>query len=83
MEASHTVIQTAIVTQPRQSTGRLPPKTGLGPNQYEGLSSKVFRVAGSIDLAARIMADKLAGDDLICDVRDSNHVGCFSAVNKM
>ena len=42
MEASQTVIQAAMVTHPRQSKGRLPPKkNGLGPNQYRGLSSEV------------------------------------------
>lgn len=73
MEASHTVIQTAMVTQPRQSTGRLPPKTGLGPNQYRGLSSEVLRVECSLDLAVRVMPDNVAGDELPGDLRDSNH----------
>jgi hypothetical protein len=73
MEASHTVIQTAMVTQPRQSTGRLPPKTGLGPNQYRGLSSEVLRVECSLDLAVRAMPDNVAGDKLPGDLRDSNH----------
>jgi len=44
MEASHTVVQTAMVTQPRQSSGRLLPKAGLGPNQYQPLSAEVLRV---------------------------------------
>ena len=73
MEASHTVIQTAMVTQPRQSTGRLPPKTGLGPKQYRGLSSEVLRVECSLDLAVRAMPDNVAGDKLPGDLRDSNH----------
>src|SRR5471032_227720 len=55
MEASHTVIQTVIVTQPRQSTGRLAPKIGLGPNQYRGLSSEVPSVECSLNLALRVM----------------------------
>jgi hypothetical protein len=73
-EASHTVIQTAMVTQPRQSTGRRAPKTGLGPNQYGSLSSEVLRVECSLDLAVRVIPDNVTGDKLICDVRDSNHV---------
>jgi hypothetical protein len=74
MEASHTVVQTAMVTQPRQSTGRLPPKTGLGPNQYRGLSAEVLRVECSLDLAVRVIPDNVAGDKLIGDLRDSNYV---------
>jgi hypothetical protein len=73
MEASHTVIQTAIVTQPRQSTGCLPPKKGLGPNQYRGLSSEVLRVECSLDLAVRLMPDNVASGKLPGDLRDSNH----------
>jgi len=74
MEASHTVIQTAMVIQPRQSTGRLPPKTGLGPNQYGDLSSEVLRVECSLDLAVRVIPNNVAVDKLICDLRDSNYV---------
>jgi hypothetical protein len=73
MEASHTVIQTAMVIQPRQSTGRLPPKTGLGPNQYRGLSSEVLRVECSLDRAVRVIPDNVAGNKLPGDVRDPNH----------
>jgi hypothetical protein len=73
MEASHTVIQTAMVIQPRQSTGRLPPKTGLGPNQYRGLSSEVLRVECSLDRAVRVIPDNVAGNKLPGDVRDLNH----------
>jgi hypothetical protein len=73
MEASHTVIHTAMVTQPRQSTGRLPPKTGLGPNQNRGLWSEVLRIECSVDLAVRLMPDNLAGDKLLGDLPDSNH----------
>ena len=73
MEASHTVIHAAMVTHPRQSKGRLPPKTGLGPNQYRGLSSEVRRVECSFDLAVRVMPDNVAGDELRGHLRDSNH----------
>lgn len=73
MEASHTVVQTAMVAQPRQSNGRLPPKTGLGPNQYRGLLSEVLRVECSLGLTVRVMPDKLAEDKLPGDLRDSNH----------
>lgn len=83
MEASHTVIQIAMVIQPRQSTGRLPPKTGLGPNQYGDLSSKVLRVESSLDLAVRDMPYNVAGDKSICDLRDSNYACLLFAVNKL
>jgi hypothetical protein len=73
MEASHTVIHTAIVAQPRQSNGSLPPKTGRGPNQYRDLLSEVLRVECSLDLAGRVMPDRLAEDKLPGDSRDSNH----------
>jgi len=73
MEASHTVIQIAMVIQPRQSTGRLPPKPGLGPNQYGDLSPEVLRVESSLDLAVRVMPGNVAGDKLNCDLHDSNY----------
>lgn len=73
MEASHTVIQAAMVAQPRQSNGCLPPKTGLGPNQYRDLLSEVLRVECSLDLAVRVMPDKLAEGKLPGDLRGSNH----------
>lgn len=73
MEASHTVIQTATVTQPRQSSGRLPPRIGLGPNQYRGLSSEALRVECSLDRAVRVIADNVAGNKLPGDVRVPNH----------
>jgi hypothetical protein len=74
MEASHTVIQTAMVAQPRQSIGRLAPKTGLGPNQYRGLSAEILRVECSLDLAVLVIPNNVAGARLIGDLRDSNYV---------
>lgn len=73
MEASHTIIQTARVSQPCQFTGSRPPKTGLGPNQYRGLSSQVLRVEFLPDMTMRVMPDNVAGDKLLGGLRDPNH----------
>ncbi len=72
IEASHMVIQTAMVTQPRHPNGRLPPKNGLRPNQYRGPSPEVRRIEGLLDLAVPVIRDNVAGDELPGDLHKSN-----------